>query len=140
MSQLGMKIMKTRTTLSMFTKAIASARDSVNRRPWRRGILIIALAWFWLSPEARAACQQGCDLNLNNTFLGDQALGNNTTGHSNTATGEFALAFNTSGSYNTATGNQAITFGTTGSYNTANGAGGPRWKHKQRQLQHSNRC
>jgi hypothetical protein len=104
----------------MFTKAIASARDSVNRRPWRRGILIIALAWLSVSPGARAVCQQGCDLNLNNTFLGDEALDSNTTGHSNTAIGEFALAFNTSGSYNTATGNQAF-IRTTGGYNTANG-------------------
>ena len=113
--------MKTRTTLSMFTKAIASAGDSVNRRPWRRGILIIALAWLSVSPGARAVCQQGCDLNLSNTFLGDEALDSNTTGSHNTAIGDFALASNTNGSYNTATGDQAILFGTTGSYNTANG-------------------
>ena len=47
--------MKTRTTSSMLIKAIVPVGDSLNRWPWRRGILFIALAlalaWLALSAD-----------------------------------------------------------------------------------------
>src|SRR5438874_1089101 len=114
-------------------------RNLVNRSPLRAFLLIpFGLACFALSPEARATCQEGCDLTNDNTFLGDDALlnnttggintaigadalFNNTTGDVNTAIGVIALSMNTTGSRNTATGWQALYLNTTGSSNTANG-------------------
>src|SRR5437660_1213288 len=61
--------------------------------------LALALAGLVLSPQARAVCQQGCDLTNHNTFLGDDALLNNTTGFNNTAT---------AGNWNTAEGLNAL--------------------------------
>jgi len=85
------------------------------------GVLIpLALTCFALSPQARAVCQEGCDTS-SNTFLGEDALINN-TGSANTAIGANALLFNTTGFYNAATGNLSLGRNTTGSYNTANGA------------------
>ena len=48
----------------------------MNHSPLRRGLVFIALvlACFALSPDVRAACQQGCDLTNGNTFFGDDAL------------------------------------------------------------------
>ncbi len=60
-------------------------------------LIVLALACFALSPRAQAVCQQGCDLSNANTFLGDDALLSNTTGHDNTATGANALTDNTTG-------------------------------------------
>jgi Chaperone of endosialidase len=110
--------------------------NSVNRLHARFAFLLIALAWFALSPQARADCRKGCDT-LSSTFLGDQALLNNTgslntaigaealkintTGFSNTATGGGALFGNSTGSNNTATGADALEINTTGHYNTATG-------------------
>jgi hypothetical protein len=87
-----------------------------------RGFLLItfALACFALSPQARAVCEEGCDTNAN-TFLGDGALANTTTGAENTATGAGALGLNTAGSRNTASGSGALQNNTTGSDNTAIG-------------------
>jgi hypothetical protein len=85
-------------------------------------LIALTLAWFALSPQARAVCQQGCDA-LNNTFLGEEALVNNTTGFQNTATGWFALSSNTTGTGNTATGATALESNTTGNVNTATGSG-----------------
>src|SRR6266567_232351 len=84
-----------------------------------RGFLLIplALAWLALPPTARADCREGCDLN-GNTFLGDYALPNNTTGSYNTANGAFALYSNRIGNLNTADGGDALFLNTTGSYNT----------------------
>jgi hypothetical protein len=100
-------------------------RKSIGRPPLRRSFLstvfALALTWLALSPQARAACQQGCDATNGNTFLGDDALINNTTGGSNTATGHLALLTNTTGGNNTATGFQALYSNTTGTYNTATG-------------------
>jgi len=90
---------------------------------WGRvvGLLIpVALTSLALSPVAQAVCQEGCDTS-SNTFLGEDALLNN-TGSANTAIGANALLLNTTGFYNTATGNLALGRDTTGSYNTANGA------------------
>jgi hypothetical protein len=84
-------------------------------------IFLVALACFALSPQARAVCQQGCDLANSNTFLGDFALISNTTGAFNTAIGSNTLLVNTIGSTNTATGFAALGSNTTGSANTATG-------------------
>jgi hypothetical protein len=97
--------------------------NSTGRQPLRRGFLVIALAFacFALSPQARAVCQQGCDLVNASTFLGDNALVNNTAGNENTANGAQALASNTTGSDNTATGSYALSSNTVGGNNTAIG-------------------
>ncbi len=79
------------------------------------------LACFALSPQARAFCQEGCNPANFNTFLGEDALINNTTGVNNTATGFNALNSNTTGFGNTATGLDALFSNTTGTANTANG-------------------
>ena len=84
--------------------------------------LLIALTFgcFGLSPQARAVCQEGCDLSNDNTFLGDDALTLNTTGSANTAIGSLALYSNTTGYHNTAIGVSALQ-NNTGLNNTANG-------------------
>jgi uncharacterized coiled-coil protein SlyX len=89
-----------------------------------RGFLIpLVLACFALAPQARAqGCNQGCDLDHNNTFLGLGALLNNTSGVENTAVGAEALYNNTTGNFNTANGSSALRLNTTGSENTATGA------------------
>jgi uncharacterized coiled-coil protein SlyX len=96
---------------------------SIGRSPLRLGFLLItfALGCFALSPGARAACQEGCS-DFANTFLGDDALPSNTTGHENTAIGFDSLYSNTTGAYNTAVGSFTLRHNT-GSHNTAVGAG-----------------
>jgi hypothetical protein len=84
--------------------------------------VLSALACFALSPQARAVCQDGCDLINSNTFLGDNALINNTTGDNNTATGANALASNAEGEFNTANGASALSSNVNGVNNTATGA------------------
>ena len=100
--------------------------------------VLCAIACFALSPPARAACQEGCDLNgggttvlgdealvnnfgANNTAVGSDALNNNTSGSDNTAIGEFALVINDTGNNNTAIGVQALENNMTGHENTATG-------------------
>src|SRR6266550_7285731 len=83
---------------------------------------LFAFACFALSPQARAVCQHGCDTGNNNTFLGNDALINNTTGQENTANGAFALSGNTTGVENTSCGWNALHDNTTGGYNTAVGS------------------
>jgi hypothetical protein len=78
------------------------------------------LVCFVLAPQAQAVCREGCLFNAG-TFLGDDALVNNTTGTSNTAIGASALTSNTDGSFNTATGFEALSSNTNGLWNTANG-------------------
>jgi hypothetical protein len=56
-------------------------------------LIAVSFACLALPPPARAVCQQGCD--GSNTFLGDDALLNNTTGFGNTAIGWLALHSNT---------------------------------------------
>src|SRR5262249_56733112 len=87
-------IMKT-TTLQL--------RNSVNWSPLRLAFLLIPFACFALSPQVRADCREGCDLGNFNTFLGDDALGESTSGFFNTAIGLDALLRNTANN-NTAIG------------------------------------
>ena len=84
-------------------------------------VLIAMLGCFTLSSQARAVCQKGCGSG-DNTFLGDDALVNNTTGTDNTANGSNALQSNTTGSDNTANGLNALFNNTEGSFNTATGS------------------
>ena len=106
----------------MKTTTLASIH-SVNRRAYQRILLLIplVLAYFALSPQARATCQEGC-FTTNNTVLGENALLNN-TGSNNTGIGFNALQSNTTGGCNTANGFCALCFNTTGFNNTANGSG-----------------
>jgi hypothetical protein len=104
---------------------------SVNRSPFRLGLLLLplALACFALAPQARAVCREGCDTsNVQNTFLGDDALVNSEAGLDNTAIGFHALENNMgsffTGSFNTAVGAGALSSNTTGSDNTTTGKGG----------------
>jgi hypothetical protein len=83
--------------------------------------LVLGFACFALSPDVRAVCQQGCDTSNANTFLGDDALVNNTTGSANTAVGAAALLLNTTGEHNTAVGIDALQNNTIGGDNTATG-------------------
>jgi hypothetical protein len=96
--------------------------NSMNLSPVRLAFLLIPFvsACFALSPQARADCEQGCDLSNFSTFLGDGALVNN-TGASNTAVGSGALTSNTGGSQNTAIGVEALSSNTAGIGNTASG-------------------
>src|SRR5262249_34957389 len=84
-------------------------------------LIALTLGCFGLSPHAQAVCQEGCDTINFNTFLGDDALLNNTTGFSNTAIGNHALLSNTTGYYNTAIGDGALGSNSAGPYNTAIG-------------------
>ena len=83
-------------------------------------LIALTLGCFGLSPQARAVCQEGC-LTNDNTVLGDDALGSNTTGSTNTAIGSGALQSNTIGNENTANGFDALSHNTTGYANTAIG-------------------
>jgi hypothetical protein len=85
-------------------------------------LIVLTLGCFGLSPQARAVCQEGCDA-INNTFLGEEALVNNTTGFQNTAIGWVTLSSNTTGTGNTATGATSLRYNTTGNNNTATGSG-----------------
>src|SRR5262245_53376957 len=125
-------ILPTTTTKNRTEPKFKSARGvtgqlfswaSISRPPWGRSSVLVAiiLACVALAPHAQAVCQHGCDLVNNNTFLGDDALVNNTTGDFNTAIGSHALLANTIGIDNTATGVNALGSNTTGSDNTATG-------------------
>ncbi len=103
------------------TVQLTSAITPTGRSLLRRGILVlgIALACLTVSPPSRAQCNDGCS--GDNTFLGEEALLNNTSGNANTAIGAFTLVNNTTGGANTATGVDALVSNTAGSNNTANG-------------------
>src|SRR5437879_13743648 len=81
-------------------------------------LILFAFACFVLSPQARATCQQGCDLANGNTFLGDDTLVNNTTGSDNTAIGGDARLPNSTGLQNTGVGSGALVVDTTGEHST----------------------
>src|SRR2546423_659812 len=97
------------------------SRNLTNRSPVRLIFLLIpfALLGVFLSPIARAVCQEGC-LTNENTVLGEDALLNN-TGFFSTAIGWQALRFNTNGTGNTAIGRNALFSNTSASNNTAIG-------------------
>ena len=98
------------------------SRHSRSCAPCHLALLIpLVLAWFALAPQAHATCREGCDLTPGNTFLGDDALLNNTSGSLNTAIGGGALGLNTTGEGNVATGFEALFNNTVGGFNTANG-------------------
>jgi trimeric autotransporter adhesin len=104
----------------------AQVRKAGRRPLWRRGslhtTLVVVFASHALSPRARAACQEGCDLAHVNTFLGEEALNMNSVGSANTAIGYIALAANIDGFDNTATGSHALGNNTLGFQNTATGS------------------
>src|SRR5262249_5031668 len=111
--------------IKQFQTTTLCLRNLMNRSSRHRGtvaalLLMFALACFALSPQARAACEDGCLANAN-TVLGDFALSSLTTGASNTAIGFDALLSNTTGSDNTAVGYIALDNNTTGLNNTATG-------------------
>jgi hypothetical protein len=101
---------------------IVASNNPTNRSSCPLVLLVIplAVACFALLPQAQAVCQQGCDSG-SNTFVGDDALVNNTTGLDNTAIGESALSHNATGYSNTATGFDALGSNVNGSSNTAIG-------------------
>src|SRR5215472_6909672 len=82
---------------------------------------LFAFAFVALAQQAQATCQNGCDNTTANTFLGDNALLNNTTGIYNTAIGADALYSNTTATGNTATGVLALYTNDTGYSNIASG-------------------
>lgn len=100
-------------------------RNSMSCAPCRGVYLLISLAFtcFALAPQARAVCRRGCDFENGNTFLGEDALINNTSVSYSTAIGFEALYSNTTGFFNTAIGSGALFWNTTGNYNTATGDG-----------------
>jgi hypothetical protein len=91
---------------------------------WCAGVILLGtvLSWVGTVSRAHAACRQGCDLDYDNTFLGNDALINNTIGTNNTAIGDVALYSNTAGLDNTASGALALYSNTSGSNNTASGS------------------
>src|SRR5438552_5559596 len=82
--------------------------------------ILPVLACFALLPGAQAICTEGYGSNFN-TFEGENALINNTTGAGNTAFGWGSLSANTAGPFNTAVGGGALIFND-GDSNTAVGA------------------
>jgi len=108
---------------SFMKTTILPLKHSMNLSPVRLAFPLILLAFvcFALAPMAWADCQEGCDPNQKNTFLGDNALIQNISGRFNTATGASALSNNTSGFGNTAMGEDVLSINTTGSLNTATG-------------------
>src|SRR4029077_17777241 len=82
--------------------------------------VLVLLACFALSPEARATCQVAC-LTNRNTVQGDNALISLFNGSDNTAIGYSALLNNTGGIGNTANGSNTLSSNTTGNDNTAIG-------------------
>jgi uncharacterized coiled-coil protein SlyX len=83
-------------------------------------LIALTLACFGFSPQARATCQEGCNTSTAATFVGEDALVNN-SGTSNTAIGNLALTSNTGGAANTAVGSVALLSNTEGGSNTAIG-------------------
>jgi len=88
-----------------------------------RALVLVALfvACFAFLPAAEAACQDGCNSSLFNTFQGDDALISNTTGAGNTALGWRSLFLDSTGSFNTGVGGGALVLNN-GDSNTAVGA------------------
>ena len=106
-------------SLSLILSPCAQQRSLCTSRSLS-AFLSLALACWGATPAAQADCREGCS--GDNTFLGEEALGSNTTGTQNAAMGSGALENNTSGFDNTATGYHALFDNETGYGNTAIGA------------------
>ena len=113
---------QTRQNLAQMKTTTLPLEHPISRVPFRLALLLIllALTYFALSPQARGVCQDAC-LTNNNTVQGDNALLNLTTGTDNTALGFNALLSDTTGAFNIAVGSQALTSNTTGGNNVAIG-------------------
>src|SRR5437773_12040911 len=90
-------------------KPIRPIRKSLNRSPWRRGLLLIPLALglasLAVSPPTAAGCDEICDGDLGgNTAFGFAVLYNLTTGQGNSAFGSKTLTAVTTGNVNTVVG------------------------------------
>jgi hypothetical protein len=118
-------------------------QNSINRSHSSFALLLVplALAWFALSPAARAVdpppdgdygnfnTAEGLDALFNldtfssesNTAIGSSALYNSIDVIGNTAISAYALYSNTTGNANTATGEKALYSNTIGNANTADG-------------------
>ena len=83
--------------------------------------IVLIFVSIHVSPQARAACQEGCLTNYN-TVLGEDVLLNDQGSSWNTANGFNALYSNNIGSVNTAIGFDALYSNTVGGYNTAIGS------------------
>jgi len=107
--------------------------------PVRLSVVLLALIWFWFSPDTRAVSPTPDGLyfgantaeggtgalfsltaGTNNTAVGSEALFSLTTGKQNTGVGAQALK-NDTGDKNTAIGFQGLVRNTTGDSNTAGG-------------------
>src|SRR6266446_2967692 len=114
--------MKT-TILKTMPSTNPKVRTPMNHASSPRALVLVALfvACFAFLPAAEAACQDGCNSSLFNTFQGDDALISNTTGAGNTALGWRSLFLDTTGSFNTGVGGGALALNN-GNSNTAVGA------------------
>jgi hypothetical protein len=103
----------------------SSVQNSTGPATAGRGFVltVLALAWFAVSPMARAVDPPPDGGYANQTTAeGNYALNSLTTGFDDTAIGHTALYLNRSGSDNTATGAYALYYNTTGNFNTTNGS------------------
>src|SRR5262245_62064922 len=114
--------MKT-TILKTMPSTNPKVRTQMNHASPPRALVLVALfvACFALSPQAQAVCEDGCNNGLFNTWQGDDALTNDTTGAGNTAFGWRSLFSNTDGSFNTGIGGGALVLNN-GTSNTEVGA------------------
>src|SRR5437588_9231798 len=108
-----------------YMKTNLPIRNCISRsqRPALAGLLIpLVLAWFALSPAARAVLPApDGGYAGNNSAEGTDALFSLTSGIDNSGFGFQALSQNTNGNRNTAEGFRALWSNTTGYDNTANG-------------------
>src|SRR6266704_1141966 len=106
---------------AQFTKPGGSVHNRGSKWPPLRYSLYLLCANFGfliIAPSLYAICENGCGTTSQDTYLGEDALRNNTTGYYNTAAGYEALDTNSSGNNNTATGFEALVDNSAGSYNT----------------------
>ena len=87
----------------------------------RMTLALGALLALILVRQASAVCQTGCNSGKLDTYLGENALINESTGSENTAVGFSALYSNSTGSLNVAVGVDALVANTSGGDNTAIG-------------------
>jgi len=97
-------------SLNQVNKLVSCGRDPARSLPLWRGFLLIPLilVCFAVSPQGQAACLDGCNSSLFNTFQGDDTLLNNSSGLGNSAFGWRSLFSNDTGNFNTALGPSLI--------------------------------